>query len=331
MARPIAPHELLKTILAGAVPPRSLFLPIVFSYAARIENLPLRTFLPNPTKITQALRQLRGHLRSDGLTCYFDPYLEIEALGAELDWGSGDKPAVHWASDPVHGDLPTGMHAVDEIATRGRIPAAVEAVHRLKAMVREEVLLTVGLSGPLRLASQFARTEPGANERISTTALELASEVIARVATAFVEAGANVVLISEELSPAAPGSPDLASLLATTINIVRFYQALPVLLLKPASQYRNLPQQTLDCVLCPTLSEAAPGVPEDLLNAAPATAGIAIPVNVISGGPSGVERFAAEFRRLNPGLQPAVITTADDIPETADLKNLTKLRDLLTA
>ena len=329
MAPPIAPRELLKAIFEGTAPPRPLFLPVVFSRGARIENLPLRMFLSNPTKITQALRQLRRHLRSDAMSCYFDPYLEIEALGAELDWESGDKPLVRWASNPAPGELPAGLAAVDEIATRGRIPVAVEVVRRLKAMVRDEVLLTVGISGPLRLATQLSRTERGAHAGISTAALELASEVIAPVAGALVEAGANVVLINENLDFAVPDSPDLASLLATTINIVRFYRALPVLLLNPASQYRNLAPQ--DCVVCPTVPESAPRMPEEIPNATPASLGVAVPVNVISEGSPSVESFATEFRRLNPSLHPAVITTAEDFPDTADLKNWNKLRDLLSA
>jgi len=330
MAPPIAPRELLKAIFDGVAPSRPLFLPVVFSRAARIENLPLRMFLSNPTKITQALRQLRVHLRSDAMTCYFDPYLEIEALGAKLDWESRDESVVRWAGDPIPGELPAGLGAVDEIATRGRIPVAVEAIRRLKATVREEVLLTVGISGPVRLAAQLAQAERNsAGRAIPAAALELASEAIAPVAGAFVEAGANVVLINEDLNWAAPGSPDLASLLATTINIVRFYQAMPVLLLNPASPHRNpVPP---DCVVCPTLPETAPRLPEEILEAAPATVGMAIPANAISAGLPGVETFVEEFRRLNPGFHPAVITTAGDVPDTADLKNWNRLRDLLSA
>jgi hypothetical protein len=110
MAKQIDPHELMKTISRGTAPPRPLFLPIVFSHAARIENVPLHTFLGNPTKITQALRQLRAHLRSDGLTCYFDPYLEVEALGGILEWEEGGKPQVRWPRNAAPGDLPAGLH-----------------------------------------------------------------------------------------------------------------------------------------------------------------------------------------------------------------------------
>ena len=51
--------------------------------ASRIENLSLRSFLTNPTKISNALRQTRAPLRSDAVSCYFDPLLEADASAAQ--------------------------------------------------------------------------------------------------------------------------------------------------------------------------------------------------------------------------------------------------------
>jgi hypothetical protein len=334
MASQVGPHEVLKTILQGAAPPRPLFLPIVFSHAARIENLTLHLFLTNPTKITQALRQMRGYVRSDGLTCYFDPYLEIEALGAELDWGAGEKGAFRWPRNQRGGDLPVDAGALENLASKGRIPVAVEVIRRLKSMVRDDVLLTAGVSGPFRLAAQLTRTEEGAPaaEEISVGALELATETTAAVAKAFVEAGANVVIIREDPPASLSGHASLASVLATTANIVRFYQSLPVLLLNASAQLPNMGSQDLpDCVVCPVVSDTQRGIREAFIEPGPATFGVAVPSSVISEGQLGVEKFSQEFRRANPGFHPVVITTSGDVPDTADLKNLTRLRDLLTA
>lgn len=334
MVSQAGPHELLKAILQGAAPPRPLFLPIVFSHAARIENLPLRAFLTNPTKITQALRQMRGHLRSDGLTCYFDPYLEIEALGAELDWGTGESRAFRWPRHMGSGDLPIDAGALENLASKGRIPVAVEVIRRLKSMVRDDVLLTAGVSGPLRLAAQLASAEHGAPaaEEISAAALEQATEVTAAVAKAFVEAGANAVIISEDLSTPFGGDETVASLLATTINIIRFYQSLPVLVLNSSSQPPNIgSEDLLDCAVCPVVSGAQRGIKEVFRETAPTTLGVAVPASVISEGQLAIEKFSQEFRRANPVFQPVVITTSGDVPDTAHLKDLTMLRDLLTA
>lgn len=311
MSSQVGPRELLKTILQGAAPPRPLFLPIVFSHAARIENLPLRAFLTNPTKITQALRQMRGHLRSDSLTCYFDPYLEIEALAAEADAG-----------------------ALENLASKGRIPVALEVIRRLKSMVRDDVLLAAGVSGPFRLAAQLAKAghNAPATEEIPAGALELAAEATAAVAKAFVEAGANVVIISEDPPAWQSGVASLGSLLATTTNIVRFYQALPVLVLNVSAEPLDRgSQEPPECIVCPVASGMQRGIKEAFIEHAPGTLGVAVPSSVISEGQAGIEKFSQEFRRANPGFQPVVITTSGDVPDSADLKNLNRLRDLLTA
>jgi Uroporphyrinogen decarboxylase (URO-D) len=334
MVSQAGPHELMKTILQGAAPRRPLFLPIVFSHAARIENLPLRAFLSNPTKITRALRQMRGHLRSDGLTCYFDPYLEIEALGAELDWDAGERRTFRRPGHRISGDLPIDAGALENLASKGHIPVAVEVIRRLKSMVRDDVLLATGVSGPLRLAAQLAQSGQGEclEKEISTGALELAAEATAAVAKAFVEAGANVVIISEDLPVSFPGDATVASLLATTVNIIRFYQSLPVLVLNPSAQPADIGSEgPLDCVVCPVASDARRGIGEVFREPAPATLGVAVPASVISEGQLAIEKFAQEFRRANPVFQPVVITTSGDVPDTSDLKDLNRLRDLLLA
>jgi hypothetical protein len=333
MSEQIGPHELLKTILHGTAPPRPLFLPIIFSSAARIENLPLRTFLANPTKITQALRQVRAHLGSDGVTCYFDPYLEVEALGGILEWGSSEEPRVRLTFDPATGDLREGLGTMDELSTKGRIPVAIEVIRRLKSLVRNECLLTVGISGPFALAAQLMRAKPHAtgDSEICSETVGVASEAIAPIAKAFVEAGANVVFIREELPPSAVSRADLSSLLATTINIVRFYEAIPVLLSCGSRHPSAAVQQSLNCVVCPVWSEIVLGTVEKLVRAAPANFGVAVPVSVIAGGQTGIDKFAVDFGQIVSTCRPALITTSDDVPNTADLRNLRKLLDFLIA
>lgn len=330
MAREIPARELAKSILQGAPPARPLFLPIVFSLAARIENLPLRAWLQNPTKITQTLRQVRAHLRCDGITCYFDPYLEIEALGAVLEWEAGERPNARFAGDPLCGDVLRNLSTLDDLPSRGRIPVAIEVVSRLKSLVRDECLLTVGISGPFALASQLmaAGLEGFGGAEPSAAVLDVATGACASVAGALVEAGASVILIREEFSRSVSDLPDLIERLATTINIVRFYDAIPVLLLRCDSQALAHPaQESLDCVVCPVFSTPLSGAFK--LNPTPANLGLAIPVEVISGQAPGLETFADELHRLGSDFHPALITTSGDISETAALKNLNKLREFL--
>ncbi|MGH3053909.1 MAG: hypothetical protein ACRDL7_02905, partial [Gaiellaceae bacterium] len=61
------PRAIIKGLLRNETPPRPLLMPIIFSLGARLENLPLREYLSNPTKISNALRQIRSVLKVDGL------------------------------------------------------------------------------------------------------------------------------------------------------------------------------------------------------------------------------------------------------------------------
>ena len=131
-----------------------LFLPIVFSLGARIENLSLRNFLSNPTKISNALRQIRAHLRLDGVTCYFDPLLEAEALGGVLDWDlQGQRASLRSPHRCEAGDLPGRLCSPDEAAKGGRVPVAVEVISRMKPLIRGQSLLMAGVTGPSSLAA----------------------------------------------------------------------------------------------------------------------------------------------------------------------------------
>src|SRR6185437_10228313 len=178
MAESPTPRQMVKDLLQGIAPPRPLFLPIVFSLGARVENLPLRAFLSNPTKITNALRQIRGRLPADGITCYFDPCLEVEALGGALRWQSEDQPpAVCWPASVRKGELPRGLRSPEDAVKAGRIPTATEVIRRLNSLFRDDTLLMAGVSGPFTLAASLLQIgeQEWVDNDVSSSALDLAA------------------------------------------------------------------------------------------------------------------------------------------------------------
>ena len=333
----LTPRQIVKDLLQGIKLTRPLFLPIVFSLGAKIENVPLRDFLANPTKITNALRQIRARVRSDGVACYFDPNLEAEALGATLQWHPDDKPAMlHWPHQPQKGALPEGLRSPEEAAKHPRVGVAVEVIQRLKSLLRDEPLLLAGVSGPCTLAAQLlqlTQTEAARSDDLPADAVELAAATITQIATKLVEAGANAIFIREEiLPPLAPQSAESwATSLAPALNIIRFYQALPILQITDTHSFAEnkaiISNQNWDCILCHTLPTSKNGV---ALPCAPppigsAQMGIAVPSNAFQSDESGTERFRQSLHNIIDELQPAVITTATDVPATTDVKQLSKL------
>jgi hypothetical protein len=339
MAENSTPHQILRDLLHGSTAFRPLFAPIVFVLGARIENLSLRAFLASPTKISNSLRQTRPHLRSDGVSCYFDPLLEAEALGGMLQWRSdNDPPLLRWLPAPDPGQLPVGLRLPEEIAKSGRIPVALEVIRRLKALLREESLLMAGVSGPFALASRLSGLhgrDPQTSAVLPESALEVATSAIAHASKAFAEAGANLIFLREDGLPLLPGgsSEDWTSMLTPIFNIIRFYEALPVLQIADQRVLADDPDAVLrlakDSVLCLPL-EAIRTLPAERLPAMrSAKVGLALPVSAFQVDQSSDPTTHTQWRQLICDVQPAIVTTVDDVPAATDLKRLAAVSEIV--
>jgi hypothetical protein len=164
-------------------------------------------------------------------------------------------------------------------------------------------------------------------EEPSETALDVAAAAITKIASAFVEAGANLIFIREEALPSL--SPDKclywASLLAPLFNIVRFYEALPVLQISSesatAENVEVMLQQPWDAVLCSGSEEfiaGAHGHGENLMF------GCSVPFEVLATSESSGARALESSR-----IKPALVTTDGDVPATTDLKRLMNVLDAI--
>jgi uroporphyrinogen-III decarboxylase len=320
---------MMKSLLQGNPQPRPLIVPIVFALGAKIENLSFRAYLDNPTKISNALRQIRTQLRTDGVSCYFDPLLEAEALGGAPEWDEANQTCkIRWPEPAQKGDLPTHLHSPEEAANSSRVRAAVEVIRRLNSLVRDEPLLMAGVSGPFTLAARLAGIDLGAmrqEQEPSESALEVAAAAITKIASAFVDAGANLIFIQERTLPflSSHKCQNWASLLTPLFNIVRFYEALPVLHISgesaTAENVEVMLQQPWDAVLCSASEEfiaRARGRDENLMF------GCSVPLEALEAS----ESSAARSLELS-GIKPTLVTTEGDVPVTADLKRLMSVFD----
>jgi hypothetical protein len=332
----LTPRQILKGLLQGTPQPHPLFLPIVFSLGAKVENLPLRAFLCNATKITNSLRQIRAHLRSDGVACYFDPFLEAEAVGATLQYAAEDRPpTLQWPRVAEPGELPQNLRSPEDAAKSPRVTVAVEVIQRLRSLLRDEPLLCAGVSGPFTLAAHLLDLRPAdapPREDFSDAALEVAAATITQIATKFVAAGANVIFIQESIFPvfSAEHCEAWAESLAPAFNIIRFYEALPVLLLgDPISFAANkdaVYARSWDCILCPALNASASSAAEIAPPPNRANIGIALPTAPFqpTASPSA-ESFAQSLHTIMMELRPVLVTTAGDVPASTDIKLLAKI------
>jgi hypothetical protein len=332
MVQSPTPRQMVKGLLQGIAPPRPLFLPIVFSLGARVENVPLRAFLSNPTKISNSLRRIRGHLRSDGVACYFDPCLEAEALGAALHWETEDQPpTLRWPAHARKGELPDGLRSPEQAAKSGRVTVAIDVIHRLGALMHDDSILMAGVTGPFTLAARLTQLDHEdtlRREDIPHVAVETAASVIMQVSSAFVAAGANLIFIREEILPSlsAETCEAWAELLAPTFNIIRFYEALPVLQLTNSHSFAQnsdvILQRDWDCVLCPALERRASRPSAKVPELRALAFGIALPLEAFQPDESGREELHQFLHQVISELRPAMLTTAGDVSATIDMKCL---------
>lgn len=333
------PREMLKGLLQGALPLRPLFLPIVFSLGARVENVPLRAFFSNPTKIFNSLRRMRAHLRADGVACYFDPYLEAEALGATIEWESRESPNLResppplsWPEPAEKGTLPEGLVSPEQAVRSSRVGVAIEVIRRLHTVLRDGSILMAGVTGPFTLAARLTGLEAEEAllpETVPPEARAIAASLVTQLATAFVEAGANLIFIQEDRLPilSAEGCEDWASLLAPTLNIVRFYQALPVLYFSShSSETRKVIfERSWDGMLCPALDVHPTRRWEKPAGWVDAPRALALPLKIFQVEDTNEPGLHESLHRAIHALRPAILTTAGDLPAGTDMKRLLKV------
>lgn len=316
------PRRMVKTWLQGEAPPRPLLMPILFSLGARLENVSPRIFQANPTKIANALRQIRNVLKVDGLTCYFDRFLEAETLGCRREWRADGSCLVEVPAFSDVCDLRSKLNSPEGLADKGNMPLACEVLRRVKVMLNDEPALMVRVTGPLQLARElsFGRGADSLNQDL----VGFTAEVTASVARSFAEAGADVILLAEDFGVELPfqNREWYSGLLAPIVNVIRFYEALPVLLLGSVSEERLalLANSDLDCVLCPTLASEVQAhafmrSPERGLTAC------ALPVGALCGDRADLERLLTAMSETS-GLKPGLLTSAEDVAAKADIKQL---------
>jgi hypothetical protein len=350
------PAEMIQGLLRGIQPPRPLFLPIAFALGAKIENVPLRTFAGNATKITSSLRQIHRRLGADGPACYFDPFLEAEALGGTIDWDAAGQPAaLCWPAGSAKGELPSDLRSAEGAVKSGRVPVAVDVIRRFASLDGGRSVLMAVVSGPLTLAARLMQVEDDPTlsvDHLAGAALELAASTIRQVAASFAEADANVILIQEQVLPPMSelGQEVWASHLAPIVNTIRFYESLPVLTLTDARAFDRNRDLILgwpwDCVVCPPtdsiqdlrpISESdlgRPGAPpadQQSANMGTVMMGVALPTESLEPDRTTEEDFERTLNRCLSPLQPVIMTTAGDVSATADTKRLIRISRRISA
>jgi hypothetical protein len=318
----------LKRWIRGEALSRPLLMPIIFSLGSRMQSMKIRDFQSNPTRICQSLQQIRATLKVDGLACYFDPYLEAEALGCTRELRPDGSCTL--ACPPFSGidDLRQKSGPAEALGDKENVRIVCNVLQRLKVMLKDQPALMVNVTGPFSLAAQLLRHyDQGQLEAlpVSWELVEFASEVIFAVASKYLEAGADVIVISENMSPELPAEviERWALLLTPVINSIRFYEALPILLLnEPARTKEQLALilgRTWEGIWCLVLGDD----PRcwAMWRAHGATPALGLPCRVFNQDLEP-NRRVGPLREFCDHHKPAIVTSDGDVPAATDVKKL---------
>ncbi len=211
----------------GRVSP-ALVCPLVLVQAAEIEALSQERFLTDATKLANGLRALREAFGHDVI---------VTAAADDL------------AAAAARAGAPAQQASAQQAVQHPRVAAAVEATRRL-AVTADEAALAVALCGPARLAAQLGRSP--ADE----AALEACGAVLLTLAKAFLEAGANLLLLveAEPLSMASAGGWRSAA--TPLVNVARFHQVAAAVVLADPADAAIAPRGAVVCLPPP---DAGPG------------------------------------------------------------------------
>jgi hypothetical protein len=319
VAEQATPRAMIRALLQGDLLPRPLLLPIVFSLGARLENLSLRAFLANATKIANSQRQIRNVLGLDGVTCYFDPYLEADALGCEVKWSADEMSGIVFPPEGDATDLRERLRAPEKISGQGRIPVACDVLRRLKTMLPGEPALMAGVTAPCALADLLAGGAGPARYEV----VEFAAEVTASVCKSFLESGANVIFLRDD-NGSIQDHKQWVELLSPIVNVIRFYEALPVLLLGHAPPEAAIAALEAGCegVICPGTINLASG---RILSMSTASRSAYLPDACFLRGQNEGSVPGKSLQDLARDTDLCVLTSRRDVPAEVDVKSLAGL------
>ena len=215
------------------------FMPWVCTHAAKLEQVPLRNMLNDPSLLTRALENAQRLYGYDMVANIFDTTIEAEACGCPVKWTSDKELPVPENHQPINNLSESDISSVTQ---RGRLPVVIEATKRLKTTLGRTVAIAGVVTGPFTLAGHLRgediadalERDPATSERM----VEIAGKVCLEVCKSYCEFEVDAIVISESVMPRLPERffPLAVSILGPLFNVIRFYNSLSLLLVRSCTR-----------------------------------------------------------------------------------------------
>ena len=165
---------------------------LIGPYCCRLTNYSVKEILQDAKKSSEAHLAFYDRFNPDSLIIYNDIYLEVEALGCELEFPKDDTshPKTVLLSDKSR----LARLKIPDPKKDGRIPYFIEVCERVAAQVRKKAAIGLGHSGPWNIAMHLRGTEALLLDTYSDPVfvhdlMKFSTEVVRTVGDALIEAG----------------------------------------------------------------------------------------------------------------------------------------------
>lgn len=182
------------------------FAPQLFGHAAVTGGAALSAYLRDGRVLAECQLKERQRYGTDAVFAFMDLGVEVEALGARLDYHESRYPDVAGGL-LAPADDGSALRQCDP-ARDGRLPELLRAVGLLRAAVGDTALVAGAVAGPMTLATQLYGIETAlycaADDPVRYEAvLDFATETVLRSGAAQLAAGAHgIVVFDPAASPA---------------------------------------------------------------------------------------------------------------------------------
>ena len=229
--------ELVRSFFEGKPIDRPPFLPWICSLAAKLEQIPASSMFSDPGLLSRALSNAHKLFGYDVILNHFDPTLEAEALGCEVEWNDNNWPPVI-TDHPLKDGTDFYDLNTENIEEKGRIPVIIEATKRLILTIGKDVPIAAMITGPCTLAKhlrgkEFTRQiESEDNEALDL--VEDAGSICLKLCRTYCELGVDIIVIAEDLQDII--TQDVLSVLAPPLksifNVTKFFEVNSILISK---------------------------------------------------------------------------------------------------
>ena len=218
-----------RNVLKGNNTESPPFVPFMYGLIARTGNVRLNDMVWDPTYYTNALEGICGLLGLDVIVGNFDATLEMEALGARVEW-QGD-----FETPIVLKEIEFSEIQPEEFMNRGRIPVIMEVTKRLVLSLGRDTAIAPALVGPCSFGKNLDHLLKDGVFKDPSEGMKYFGGPFTKWVKGLCEQKIDALFFREELL--AEGFMDeflenkeaYRSLYGTLFNIVRAFNAIPVL------------------------------------------------------------------------------------------------------